>query len=534
MLSEKMCKLFEFLSSAESNKKARIFFVVLFSFFFFGTRLPGLKTDVISPDAVNWHYRSEQFVVGLKYQQFDKTYQHYHPGVTLMWITGIPIEIYKQITNDTVYNIGNFETFDLIAKVSLVLVQFSLSILIICGLSKIIGFYRTFLTVVFFTFEPFFVGNSRLYHLDVLTTLLLLLSLIFAFLGLKKEKVFYQIITGLFLALSFLTKSVSIGAVLFVLFYAISYFIFSKQPKRIFKYCIVIFLSFVFFTFLLFPALWVKPVYYLSFIFSESLRVGVRKGHSQILLGEETKDPGFWFYPLVILIRASPFLIIGVIAGLIVSLKKVGVLLKDAKKKFLNFGLYLAVFNLGYVAAMTYPAKKIDRYMIVIYPLMAFLAVIGYSRIFSFCKVRKTKILFWLSMIVLSAAFWAYPLIKIYPYYFTYTSPIFGSSENANKIVVQKTFGVGVHELRDFILKRYGGHPKLGFYDIKPIEAIYPNSLVFYVRVYGPSKYDLLVLAMNEDMPSLVLKSNSYYFEKDSSLIINGLEYYRIYVKKAK
>lgn len=534
MLLEKTRRLLEFLSGAERNKQARIFLIVLFSLLFFVTRLPGLKTDVISPDAVNWHYRSEQFVVGLKYQQFDKTYQHYHPGVILMWVTGIPIEIYKQITNDRVYNIGNFETFDLIAKTSLVLVQFILLTLILCILPKIIGFYKTFLTVVFFTFEPFFVGNSRLYHLDVLTTLLLLLSLIFAFLGLKKEKIVYQLLAGLFLALSFLTKSISIGAVLFVLFYAISYFIFSKQPKRIFKYCIVTFLSFVFFTFLLFPALWVKPVYYLSFIFSESVRVGVRKGHSQILLGEETKDAGFWFYPLVILIKSSPFLIIGFIAGLISSLKKVGEILKDAKKKFLNFGLYLAVFYLGYVAAMIYPAKKIDRYMIVIYPFMAFLAVIGYSKILSLCKTQKTKILFWLSMIVFSIVFLVYPLIRIYPYYFTYTSPMFGSPENASKIVLQKAFGVGIHELKDFILKRYGDYPKLGFYDVKPMGAIYPHSKIFDIQIYGPSNYDLLVLAMNEDIPSTVLKSNYGYVEKDASLIINGLEYWRIYVTKAK
>ena len=53
MLWGKTRKLFGFLSGAENDKKSRIFLVVLFSLLFFGTRLPGLKTDVISPDAVN-------------------------------------------------------------------------------------------------------------------------------------------------------------------------------------------------------------------------------------------------------------------------------------------------------------------------------------------------------------------------------------------------------------------------------------------------------------------------------------------------
>ena len=72
-------------------------------------------------------------------------------------------------------------------------------------------------------------------------------------------------------------------------------------------------LSFVFFVFALFPALWVKPFYFLSDIFKEVARVGVRKGHEQLVMGEYTERAGILFYPLVIFLKASPFLILGVI-----------------------------------------------------------------------------------------------------------------------------------------------------------------------------------------------------------------------------
>jgi hypothetical protein len=39
-------------------------------------------------------------------------------------------------------------------------------------------------------------------------------------------------------------------------------------------------------------------------------------------------------------------------------------------------------------------------------------------------------------------------------------------------------------------------------------------------------------LAINEEMPEKVLENKQYVFEKDYSLWINGLEYWRIYVKK--
>jgi hypothetical protein len=133
--------------------------------------------------------------------------------------------------------------------------------------------------------------------------------------------------------------------------------------------------------------------------------------------------------------------------------------------------------------------------------------------------------------------FWVIPIIKLYPWYFTYTSPVFGSSVNANKIIGQKPYGIGIVDLKETIVTGYsdkstGEWPNLGFYDTQPIKTIYPNSKVFDVRVYGPSNYDLVVLGINEEMPEKVLKSTQYKFEKDYSMWINGLEYWRIYVRK--
>ncbi|MFZ2664535.1 MAG: glycosyltransferase family 39 protein [Patescibacteria group bacterium] len=545
-----MRNAFSFFGKAEENRLSRYVLLLVFVLLFFATRVPYLSKDTINPDGVNWHYRSQQFVVGLKFFQFEKTYQHYHPGVTLMWVTGVPIEIFKQVTNIKDYNLYNFESFDFVAKFSLVVVQLILSLLIIYVLSKIVGFSKSYLTVLFFSLEPFFVGNSRLYHMDALLSLLLFLAIIFSFLNLKKTSVGMSLLSGLFLALSFLTKSVSIGAVLFVVFYSLAYFISSKQYKRIFPYAGYTLLFFVLFTFMFFPALWKNPVYYLSLIFKEAARVGIRKGHGQVVFGEYTRDPGFWFYPLVLLVKTSPFVIIGCVLTVISSIKGLVIGVKEnirngvknifgsVNKKYLNFGLYILVFYLGYIFSMAFPTKKIDRYMIVVYPFMAYLAVVGYKRVFTSLKSETGKFIFGFTMFLLSVTFWVVPLIKIYPYYFTYTSPLFINSQIANKIVAQKPFGIGIHNLKDFIVKKYGNSknlmtPKIAFIDTKPMKAIYPNSKAFDVRVSGPGQYDLLVLGVNEDIPEDI-KDSKYTFEKDSSIWINGLEYWRIYVKKEK
>jgi len=71
----------------------------------------------------------------------------------------------------------------------------------------------------------------------------------------------------------------------------------------------------------------------------------------------------------------------------------------------------------------------------------------------------------------------------------------------------------------------------LGFYDVKPTRAIYKASEIADVEVNGVSDYDLLVLGPAEPIPEEVLKSD-ITFNLDETLDINGLEYWRIYVKE--
>jgi len=88
-----------------------------------------------------------------------------------------------------------------------------------------------------------------------------------------------------------------------------------------------------------------------------------------------------------------------------------------------------------------------------------------------------------------------------------------------------------MYDLKRFIIEKYGYYPKLGFIDIKPMKAIYPNSLIFDIRVQKPKDANLVVLGINEDF---VEKSASVkeQFMLDSVVQINGLDYWRIFKQK--
>lgn len=520
--------------------KLEDFLLFIFITLFLLTRLTRLGGDEINPDAVNWHYRSEQFVVGLKTLNFEKTYQHYHPGVTLMWIIGPTVELVKQLyPSEAIYNQFNFEVFHFSSKFILIFVQLFLTLVILYQLSKIIGFLKAYFTVLLFSLEPFFVGNSRLLHLDVLLTLFLFLGLLFAYRAFKKYSFWSSILAGTFLSLSFLTKSLGVGGLFFVFIWGVFRII--KKDKFALKISLLMLLGFVITSFLLFPALWVGPVKVIVDIFKEGERIGIRKGHDQVVLSEYTKNAPWFFYLLVLGIKTSPFTIFGIILFVILTLKSI---LGYRKKHFSEMGSlikWLGVFYVGYLIVMTFPSKKIDRYMVPEYPFLALVAVVGFYRASSIFSKHYAKIL----MSIFFVFTILYPLYKYFPYYFTYTSPLFGSPNAANRIIAQKSFGIGIQNVRDLIFAKYRHFPRLGFIDTKPMRTIYMSSRISDIRINGTDDYDLLILGINDeynddvqDMNIKFLDSsngiiiNETVFVKDASIYINDLEFWRVYVKE--
>ena len=119
-------------------------FSVLIRFYYLGY-------ESINPDAVNWHYRCQQFANGLKYLQFEKTYPHYHPGVTLCYTMAVPTEIYKQVTGQ-IYNSSTYLNFNFINSLSLILVVS----LLISLISIQFSIKQGIIFSLILNFEPFF------------------------------------------------------------------------------------------------------------------------------------------------------------------------------------------------------------------------------------------------------------------------------------------------------------------------------------------------------------------------------------------
>lgn len=515
-----------------TTKRKKLLATLCFCTLFLANRLPFLGYDEINPDAVNWHFRSEQFVVGLKSGDLLKTYQHYHPGVTLMWTMGLPIELYRQLNPQArVYTEDNFIIQHQIAKYSLVGLQLGLTLVLIYGLKKLFGLKKALLGVSLFTFEPWFLGNSRLLHMDALLALFMFLSLVFSFLSVKNKSTKYAVVAGMFAGLSFLTKSVGLLSVVALPLTLLMNQFTNRGESLKLGFCTsrlgMFLLATVATIFILFPALWINPRFVLSDIYNEGLRIGTRRGHEQVILGEAVDVAGPQFYPIVLALKTSPIIWLG-LGLLIVQMLKNRKGLSKVEKRFL---IVLTMFYAMYFVGMSAVSKKIDRYMVPLFPWLGFCAMLGFTQTWLMIKKPTYTVSLKLLPILVTGIGLIYPLVTVYPYYFTYTNPVFGSATQANSIVGQKPFGLGIWELKNRLTEKYGKDVALGFIDRKPMSTIYKNSKLFDIRETGTSKYDLIVLGPNEQMPKNVL-GGKYKFVQDDAMYINGLEFWRIYAKR--
>jgi uncharacterized membrane protein YiaA len=302
------------------------------------------------------------------------------------------------------------------------------------------------------------------------------------------------------------------------------------------KYSIGLIAASVFFIFLLWPALWVDLKEVLGFLYYGAFRVGLAHGHNQVFLQDSTRDAGWLFYPVVMLYKTSVFLSLGFFISVVFAAISLTKTIRDKTLKLkinlaqLSLESYLLLFYVGYFIVMSVSTKKIDRYAVIMYPMLALLAVAGYYKL---CKYAKSKIAYLSGLVVLVVYSYLVPIFSFYPYYFIYTNPLLGSSVYVHEnILAQKPFGVGIHEVLDLINTKYGSARKIAMIDPKPMAAVYGNDNVSDIEVVGTRNFDILILGVNEKMPGKITRGK-YEFNKADSVYINGLEYWRIYVRGA-
>ena len=174
--------------------------LVIFVIFIIGVliRLINIKYALF-PDELVWISRSNKFFQALIDWKPNRMFITAHPGVTTMFLAGVALYYLP-------------DTADMLAFVRLPFCIFgaaTCSLVYLMGKS-IFNRERGLLAAVMLTFEPFYIGITRIIHLDGILTFFFTLTLYFFWLGITQQKKKYIVLSGISLGLTALTKSPAI------------------------------------------------------------------------------------------------------------------------------------------------------------------------------------------------------------------------------------------------------------------------------------------------------------------------------------
>ena len=509
----------------------------------FVPRIIGLGTMIVADEQL-WVWRSITFIKSILNADLLGTSISGHPGVMTMWLTAIS-------TGIAFLAYGYKELSDLLfpGQLTIAITTYLAIILTYFLIKELFNERIAIISLILIALDPFYLAFSRIIHLDALMTSFMTLSFLsFLIYMTKSKRLRFLVSSGVFAGLGILTK---IPAVF--LFPIVASIVFSgflhdlvtgdssvaKLLKEHLLTCVIWSLTTFGVIFILWPALWVDPVLFLK-LFMKAPGM-VAHEHGQFFMGAPVNDPGYLYYPVVILLRMSPLTLVFSLIYFFYVLfyftkypKSWGGIEKDA--------VFLIIYIFLFVVFMSLGAKKVGRYILPVFPILDIIAALGIFITFDrltkkFAKQSRVKICFSvLVFIVLITQI--IPIIRLHPYYLSYYNPLVGGPCIAQEaILIGRGEGMALvaeylnrkedpenitvaSEFAYLLRVQFKGKVKS-----TKIEEYEPNTLneVDYLVVYisGLQKRTLRI-------PNEVLQYHNTH-EPEHTVRINGINYAYIY-----
>ena len=455
------------LSPGLSPAKRHIYEILVFLIFVL-IRLPDLGHDNFNTDVWRWKARSYDFGSGVSSANFEMTLQKYHPGVTLMWVGSIGAKlnnVYSNLVGKSLVagdDVGIIFQLDFIQKFLLVMALGLATSFIFHALRNIVDLKYAFLSVFLLSLEPFYLGLTRVFHLEGLVSTFMLAGILWLYYFLQdKSKRKRLIISGVFSGLALLTKT---SAFFLVLFSGLTILIhtfrngnysFRKKGKSKFTWKMVWgfiksfgsiflpwFLALIVVFFALWPAMWIAPGTVIQTLYSGVADIGVEGDHFQFYFGKLVEDPGPSFYFVVLALRSTIYMLVGFVGSLIIRKK-----FPENMRKFLDF---LLIFIFFYFIQLTIPTKKLDRYILPSFVVISLISSMFFIWLFERIDFKKSWYKILSIFLFLVPAF--YSNILVHPDYFSYFNPMFGGLKTGVKVLEPKWL-IGMEEVTDYFKK---------------------------------------------------------------------------------
>lgn len=410
-------------------------------------RVVGLN-GFLTIDEIKWIEGAGQFTLALSSGDLAQTYWHFFPGITITWVetlilwlgwllNGGDLATYvaSQVA-DPAHTIGFFRLSG-----ALLTAMFAPGTYLLAR--RIFGEWAASLAGGLVALDPFLLAHSRIVNGDAGAAGLMFLSLL-AFVWLwRGSGLRMAALSGALGGLALLTKLPSPLIVPFIGLLAVGGWWQDRKIGFWVKALWVWGLAAVLVFMLLWPAMWANPVGTLQLMWRDTFEVGeAGEGHDAFYRGGISEDPGWGFYPYAVAFRLTPVVLLGLILLILVFSR--------SRQRHRLPVLALLVYVLFIYVFSSFSPKKLDRYVMAVFPAFDMLAAVGYAHITHHPRLPASpswplgqgagtsrithhlKFALWVLIIgVLALAF----VVPNYPYYLGYYNPLLGGIARATREV---------------------------------------------------------------------------------------------------
>ncbi|MDQ3524913.1 MAG: glycosyltransferase family 39 protein [Chloroflexota bacterium] len=535
------------------------------SLLYLAPRVIGLD-QLVTVDERFWLGRSANFYSALANGDFEDTYQHAHPGVTVMWagtlgfLTTYPEyrdEHPEQILNEhlvheELQSLGRDPLDLLIAgRVAKVILQTAIFAVGFWMARGVFGAPVASVGGLLVAFDPFLIAHDRLLHIDGMVAVASFASIMALLRYLDSpDHVGYLVLSGGFAALAWLTRApaillVGVAGMAFLVLAVRRYRSGGASPGQVITsvaWPVAVWaLSALVTTLLAWPALLAAPGMVVDQMSSYILDAA-QGGHEAgiFFYGETVRgDPGILYYPIAILWRMTPF----VAAGLAIMLVALALRSRTIVPARLRLPIaMLGLFAVLYLAGMSLGAKKFDRYILPIFPALDFIAavgIVGIGRLLLTFRGRADRMLANAAVFVAVVGQLASAVLAA-PYYLQYFNPLVGGTAGGERMLLLG-WGEGLDQSADFILDQPDGdnavvhmsntYTSLGYF--------MPTSATVETHAYQTDMESIVQWAEADYYVAYVTQwQRGYYsrpinhlsqFEPVHTVSLNGVEFARTY-----
>lgn len=402
----------------------------------------GLTTDELA-----WLSRAPRFISALAQGNFSGTYAVIHPGVTVMWLSGICMKLFIRPGMD-------FPTTLAIARFPVVLITSLGIVLMFFFLRCLLPEKTALLASVLIALDPFYLAHSRFIHLDALLTTFMVLSVLSFLVWIRRPRAsVFLLMAGGFLGIGLLTKQPAESLIPYFLLVLVLWQLvlvrqgapegektcggwFSAPSIRSVLQPFLILLLIAGVVFVIFwPVMWVAPLATVQKL-GAGLENVVENPHERIgyFLGRVTTTDNYGpgFYPLVLAMRLTPLTLVFSLLGFLLCAGWLW------KRKFSRENLtlfFLLLFIALFTLLMTIGEKKFDRYLLPVFPMVDILAALGICTCSAFVAGRMhgtgsttggilTGGRWFTGLLLLVVVLQAALIVPVAPYYLSYTNPV--------------------------------------------------------------------------------------------------------------